>query len=236
MTGSVVVVGGTQGLGREVAGAYAAQGRPVVLTGRDPARAAAVAVELGPTVRGLGLDLTRPAELAGALAAGLAGVDTVDHLVLSAIARDENSVADYDLAAALSLVSLKLVGYTEVVHALLPRLGPDSSVVLFGGQALHRPYKGSVTVSTVNGGVVGMVHALAVEIAPRRVNGLHPGIVGDSPYWSTRPAAVLDAITARTPIGRLATMADVVGAVRFLLENRSVNGVNLAVDGGWLLL
>jgi NAD(P)-dependent dehydrogenase (short-subunit alcohol dehydrogenase family) len=232
MTGSVVVVGGTQGLGREVAAAYAAQGRPVVLTGRDPARAAAVAAELGPTVRGLGLDLTRPAELA----AGLADVGAVDHLVLSAIARDENSVTDYDLTAALNLVSLKLVGYTEVVHTLLPRLGPDSSVVLFGGQALHRPYKGSVTVSTVNGGVVGMVHALAVEIAPCRVNGLHPGIVGDSPYWSARPTAALEAIAARTPIGRLATMADVVGAVRFLLENRSVNGVNLAVDGGWLLL
>jgi NAD(P)-dependent dehydrogenase (short-subunit alcohol dehydrogenase family) len=67
------------------------------------------------------------------------------------------------------------------------------------------------------------------------VSGLHPGIVGDSPYWSDRPAAVLDAIAARTPIRRLATMADVVGAVRFLLENRSVSGVNLAVDGGWLL-
>ena len=232
MTGSVVVVGGTQGLGREVAAAYAAQGRPVVLTGRDPTRAAAVAAELGPTARGLGLDLTRPTELAAALA----DVGVVDHLVLSAIARDENSVAAYDLVTALSLVSLKLVGYTEVVHALLPRLGPDSSIVLFGGQALHRPYPGSVTVSTVNGGVVGLVHALAVEIAPRRVNGLHPGIVGDSPYWSDRPPAVLDAIAARTPIRRLASMADVVGAVRFLLENRSVSGVNLAVDGGWLLL
>jgi NAD(P)-dependent dehydrogenase (short-subunit alcohol dehydrogenase family) len=232
MTGSVVVVGGTQGLGREVAATYAAQGRSVVLTGRDPTRAAAVAAELGPTARGLGLDLTRPTELAAALA----DVGDVDHLVLSAIARDENSVAAYDLVTALSLVSLKLVGYTEVVHALLPRLGPDSSIVLFGGQALHRPYPGSVTVSTVNGGVVGLVHALAVEIAPRRVNGLHPGIVGDSPYWSDRPPAVLDAIAARTPIRRLATMADVVGAVRFLLENRSVSGVNLAVDGGWLLL
>jgi NAD(P)-dependent dehydrogenase (short-subunit alcohol dehydrogenase family) len=61
-------------------------------------------------------------------------------------------------------------------------------------------------------------------------------IVGDSPYWSKRPPEVLEAIAARTPIGRLATTADIAGAARFLLENRAVNGVILAVDGGWLLL
>jgi NAD(P)-dependent dehydrogenase (short-subunit alcohol dehydrogenase family) len=91
-------------------------------------------------------------------------------------------------------------------------------------------------VSTVNGGVMGMVHTLAVELAPIRVNAVHPGIVGDSPFWSSKPAAVLDGVRSRTPIGRLASMADVAGAVEFLLENPAVNGVNLNVDGGWLLL
>jgi NAD(P)-dependent dehydrogenase (short-subunit alcohol dehydrogenase family) len=81
-----------------------------------------------------------------------------------------------------------------------------------------------------------MVHTLATELGPIRVNAIHPGIVGDSPYWSVRPPEVLEAVRKRTPTGRLVTMRDVVGAVAFLLENRSVNGVNLAVDGGWLLL
>jgi NAD(P)-dependent dehydrogenase (short-subunit alcohol dehydrogenase family) len=229
---SVVVVGGTSGLGREIAASYAREGRDVVLTGRQESSASAIAAEIGATARGLGLDLTRLSEIVAALA----GVGEVEHLVLAGISRDENTVTDYDLKAALSLVTLKLVGYTTVVHALLPRMGPDSSVLIFGGQALNRPYMGSVTVSTVNGGVVGMVHALVVELAPRRVNAIHPGIVGDSPYWSKKPPEVLDAFVARTPIGRLATMADVTGAARFLLENRAVNGVNLAVDGGWLLL
>ena len=66
---------------------------------------------------------------------------------------------------------------------------------------------------------------------PIRVNPIHPGVVGDSPYWEERQAAVA-ANTARTPINRLATMQDVVGAVAFLLENRSVNGIELYVDGG----
>lgn len=228
--GSVVVIGGTSGLGLEVARHYAGQGREVVLTGRDSDRTAAVAAELG--ARPVTLDLADPAAVGDALA----GVGAVDHLVLAAIERDHNTAADYNLTGAIRLVTLKLVGYTEVVHALLPRLGEASSIVLFGGRALDRPYPGSTTVSTVNGGVVGMVHSLATELAPIRVNAIHPGIVGDSPYWSARPPEVLEGIRQRTPIGRLVTMRDVVGAVVFLLENQGVNGVNLALDGGWLLL
>jgi NAD(P)-dependent dehydrogenase (short-subunit alcohol dehydrogenase family) len=87
----------------------------------------------------------------------------------------------------------------------------------------------------VNGGVTGIVHTLSVELAPIRVNGIHPGVVGDSPYWSGKPAAVLDPLVARTPIGRLVTMDEIADAAIFLLENGGVNGVNLEVDGGWML-
>ncbi len=230
--GSAVVIGGTQGIGRELARHFAQRDRDVVLSGRDARKAAAVAAEIGGRSRGIGLDLTRPKEIVSALS----GLEQVDHLVLAAIDRDENRAKDFDIARATQLVTLKLVGYIEVVHALVPRMTNDSAIVLFGGLAKDRPYQGSTIVSTVNGGVTGMVHTLAVELAPIRVNAIHPGIVGDSPYWSAKPPAVLEAIIARTPIKRLATMKDVVDAVVFLLDNRSVNGVNLAVDGGWLLL
>ncbi|MGH3204626.1 MAG: SDR family oxidoreductase, partial [Streptosporangiaceae bacterium] len=127
---------------------------------------------------------------------------------------------------------LKLVGYTEVVHALAPRIAADGAIVLFGGLAKERPYPGSTTVSTVNGGITTLVHTLAVELAPIRVNAIHPGIVGDSPYWRDRD---LSHVIARTPCGQLAQMADIVDATAFLLGNRAVNGVSLNVDGGWLL-
>ncbi|MGZ8389782.1 MAG: SDR family NAD(P)-dependent oxidoreductase [Rhodoplanes sp.] len=99
-----------------------------------------------------------------------------------------------------------------------------------------RPYPGSTTVTTVNGGVTTMVATLAVELAPVRVNAVHPGIVGDSPAWTGKPPEVLQRVLDRTPIKRLATMADVAASVVFLLDNQSVNGVNLQVDGGWLLM
>ncbi|MFE7168319.1 SDR family NAD(P)-dependent oxidoreductase [Streptomyces sp. NPDC057616] len=226
---SLVVVGGTSGIGRELARVRAERGDEVVLTGRDADRADAVAKEIG--ARGLALDLSRPRELAGALS----DVGRVDHLVLAGISRDENRATEYDITAALRLVTLKLVGYTEVVHRLRPQMHDDSAIVLFGGQAKERPYPGATTVATVNAGVRGLVNTLAVELAPVRVNAVHPGVVGDSPYWRDKPEEVLAGLRARTPTGRLATMADVVDAVDFLLRNRSVNAVELSVDGGWLL-
>jgi NAD(P)-dependent dehydrogenase (short-subunit alcohol dehydrogenase family) len=224
----IVVIGGTSGIGREIARHYAEGGHRVTLTGRDAARAAAVAKEIGGDTAGIALDLAEPHRIAAALA----GSGPVDGLVLTAIDRDVNTVARYDIDRALRLVTLKLVGYTEVVHVLAPRIPADGAVVIFGGLAKERPYPGSTTVSTVNGGVTGLVHTLVTELAPVRVNAIHPGIVGDSPYWRDRD---LGHVVARTPCGRLARMQDIVDAVAFLLGNPAVNGVSLNVDGGWLL-
>ncbi len=137
---------------------------------------------------------------------------------------------------ALRLVTLKLVGYTEVIHALLPGLRDDSSILIYGGLARDRPYPGSTTVTTVNGGVTSMVRTLVIELAPIRVNAMHPAIVGDSPQWMGMPAERRQALVDRTPIGRLVTMAEVVSASRFLLENQAINGINLDVDGGWMCM
>lgn len=228
-TGNVVVVGGTQGLGRELAQAYADDGRNVVVTGRDQSRADAAAKEIGGRTRGIAFDLAEPHTIAG----HLAEVGEVDHLVLAAIERDVNKVHEYDIDAAVRLVILKLVGYTEVIHTLMPRLRDDSSILIFGGLARDRPYPGSTTVTTVNGGVTSLVRTLVIELAPTRVNALHPAIVGDSPQWRDMPAERLQALVQRTPIGRLVTMAEVVTASRFLLENEAINGINLVIDGGW---
>jgi NAD(P)-dependent dehydrogenase (short-subunit alcohol dehydrogenase family) len=230
--GTVVVVGGTRGLGREVAQHYADSGRDVVVTGRDPSTLETCAAEIGGATRGVALDLAEP----HALAERLAGIDDVQYLVLAAIDRDSNTVRGYDIDAAIRLVTLKLVGYTEVIHALAPRFTSESAILIFGGLARDRPYPGSTTVTTVNGGVTGLVRTLVIELAPTRVNALHPAIVGDSPQWVNMAPERHDALVSRTPIGRLVTMAEVVEASRFLLENAAINGINLPVDGGWLCM
>jgi NAD(P)-dependent dehydrogenase (short-subunit alcohol dehydrogenase family) len=227
--GSVLIVGGTGGIGRELARHYHDQGADVIITGSEPERTSSIAAEIGEGVTGIGFDLAKPETIAPALEP----VGPVSRLVIASIARDENPVRSYSITGAMNLTTMKLVGYTETVHALLDRLSDDSSVVLFGGRAKDRPYPGSTTVTTVNGGISTLIVTLAIELAPIRFNAIHPGIVGDSPYWKGKQ---LDAVLARTPTGRLATMAEVVDATVFLLENRAVNGVNLYVDGGWMLM
>jgi NAD(P)-dependent dehydrogenase (short-subunit alcohol dehydrogenase family) len=231
--GAVVIVGGTSGIGLRLAETLAERGRDVVITGREFRRCSDIAARINGSgnVKAVALDLCEPERISAAFE----DVGQVGQLVLAAIERDQNSVREYDMARAMRLVTLKLVGYTEVVHALAPRFTPDASILIFGGQALRRPYPGSTTITTVNGGVTGLVRTLAVQLAPIRVNAIHPGIVGDTPEWADKPESVLENVRVRTPLGRLVTTDEIVHASLFLLENGAVNGVNLEVDGGWLL-
>ena len=224
-----VVVGGSSGLGRFIAQRLASRGDDVVVTSRDPERAAQVAGEIGGTAVGLALDLTRPEGIAGQLER----IESVDKLVLTAFLPMANTIRDFDITAAVAAITAKLVGYTETVRCLHGRFTPDAAVVLFGGAAKDRPYPGSTMVTAHNGGVSALVKTLAIEIAPHRVNAVHPGVVGDSPRWrdvSEHPAI------ARTPTGRLVTMAEVADATEFLLANTGVNAHDLAVDGGTLVM
>ncbi|MEV4807750.1 SDR family oxidoreductase [Nonomuraea sp. NPDC049421] len=227
----VVVIGGTSGIGRHVAETFARRGCDVVITGRAEDRAKGVAHEIGGHTRGLGLDLTAPEQIPAALAE----VRKVDRLVLTALQRDHNTVREYRPADATRVLTMKLTGYTTVVHALAPRMSDGSSAVLLGGLAMHRPYPGSTTVTTANGGISALVRTLVTELAPIRFNALHPSLVADTPYWSDKPH-VWEAVKARTPTGRLVTMEDCTDAITFLLENPSINGVNLSIDGGELLV
>ncbi|GIF47582.1 NAD(P)-dependent dehydrogenase (short-subunit alcohol dehydrogenase family) [Asanoa ferruginea] len=227
----VVVIGGTSGIGRHFAQSCADRGSDVIITGRTAERSKRVADEIGGRTRGLALDLSGPGEAA----TGLSSVERVDWLVLSALDRDYNAVRDYRSDDAVRLLTVKLVGYTTVMSVLAPRMMEKSAAVLIGGLASHRPYPGSTTVTTANGGIGALVRTLAVELSPIRVNALHPSIVSDTPFWSDKPAA-RDAALSRALTKRPVTMGDCTGAITFLLENPAINGVNLNIDGGETLI
>ena len=228
---SVVVIGGTGGIGHAIAEFYAKRGSKR----RDH----------GPRRRAHGRQAPRKSATTCAASRStspspsrsrsrLAGIEHVDHLALVAVERDYNSAREYDIARARRIVTMKLIGYTEVAHTLYPRMGAGASAVLFGGLASERPYPGSTSITTVNGAVSSLIRTLAVELAPVRFNAIHPGIISDSPAWRDKLEAIAN-IEKRTPGGRLATTDDVVHSVDFLFTNRGVNGINLVIDGGWLL-
>jgi len=223
-----VVVGGSSGLGRLIAQRRADRGEEVIVTSRTLAHAEDVAAEIGGQTTGICLDLSEPESIAGALA----GIRDVDNLVITAINQYANSLRDLDISEAVKAVTIKLVGYTETVRVLRERFNEGASVVLFGGIAKDRPYPGSTIVTAFNGGVSTLVKTLAIEVAPHRINAIHPGVVGDSPKWRDVPN---HPHIARTPIGRLVTMAEVADAVDFLLSNSGVNGIDLYVEGGMLV-
>jgi 3-oxoacyl-[acyl-carrier protein] reductase len=100
--GAVLIVGGTSGICLRLAETYAAQGREVVICGRDLERTAQIAATIEGAVTACAVDLSEPAEIAGCLSS----VGSVSRLVVGAIERDENTVAAYDVARALRLVTL----------------------------------------------------------------------------------------------------------------------------------
>jgi NAD(P)-dependent dehydrogenase (short-subunit alcohol dehydrogenase family) len=223
-----LVVGGSSGLGRFIAVHLSEQGDDVIITSRNRKRAQEVAAEIGGTTRGLAVTLDQPATIAAALA----GVDQVDNLVITAFAPTPITLHDFDITAAIAAITVKLVGYTGVVRCLHGRMGEHAAVVLFGGLAKDLPYPGSTMVTTHNGGISALVKTLAVEIAPHRVNALHPGVVGDSPRWRDVPD---HPAVGRTPTKRLVTMADVADATVFLLRNPGVNAHDLILDAGMII-
>ncbi len=223
-----VVVGGSKGIGLAIAKSLAERGETVVVTSRDLGRAEAAAHEIGGKATGLAVDLSAPE----GIAAAFAGIGPVNHLVIGAFESIFNPVKDFSVPGAQRLATIKLVGYVETVHALLPRFGPGAAVVLIGGQAREFPYTGGAMVSAVNGAVTTLVKALSMELGPIRVNAIHPGLVIDSPRWAGATEAA-PRVLSRTPSGHVATMADCADAVRFLLDNPAVSGANLVVDGGF---
>jgi NAD(P)-dependent dehydrogenase (short-subunit alcohol dehydrogenase family) len=236
-TEHIVVVGGCDGIGLALAQGAHKRGGRVTITGRGDERAASVAASISPSVKGAGLDLFDSASIA----ATFAGLDAIDHLALTPVHPGNSTLRNADAKDWAKAAHVKLVAYLEVINAALPKLKPNSSIVLFGGLAKLRPYPGSLMVSVVNGGIEGMTRTLALELAPIRVNGVSPGVVGDSPRWERRvaaspqAAAIVESFRARTPGGRLVTMDEVVSAVFFLMDNGGVNGVDLQVDRGFQL-
>lgn len=229
--GTILIVGGTRGLGRHLAERLARDDRPVVIAGCDGAFAQSVALQIGGATTGVAIDLAEPRQIARSLA----GVGVLDHIVLARGGAGHQHRSGVRPGGRHPAGQAEADRYTEVLHCLHSRMHADSSVLLFGGLAKDRPYPGSTTVTSVNGAVTTMVRAFATELAPVRVNAIHPGIVGDSPNW-INAAPMPEQVRARTPTGRLVTMADVTDAALFLLRNPAVNGINLAVDAGWMML
>ena len=227
----IVVVGGTSGIGRAVAELAVARGASTVVVGRDPDRTARTAAELGSGSVGVACDITDP-EAVTTLADA---VGELDHLVLSAAALTYGPFLELPVQDARAVLDTKFWGYYLTVRALAPRLSEQGSITLFSGVAAVRPAVGTAVVTAVNAAVEGLTRSLAVELAPRRVNAVSPGVV-DTPGWAHLSeqdrAQLFDQLARSLPVGRVGRPADVAEAVLELAANGFSTGEVRTVDGG----
>ena len=180
MAAEVLVVGGTSGLGYELAKTYRSRGANVTITGRDEGKTGAVAADCGDGVRSIALDLAEPQGIAEALA----DLERIDRLALLAVDRDQNTVTDYDVDRRSASSPSSSSATPRSSTSSRAGLAPDASILLFGGLAKDRPYPGSTTVTTVNGAVATMIRTTGARArAACASTPSTPGIVADTPYW-----------------------------------------------------
>jgi NAD(P)-dependent dehydrogenase (short-subunit alcohol dehydrogenase family) len=223
----VVVVGGTSGMGRATAAAAAAAGAQVIAAGR---RALAERAAM-PGVSHAAVDVTDEASVQ----ALFAGLDRVDHLFVSAAPGRLGPLRDQDLAAARSFVDGKLLGTWMCARYAAPRMTEVGSMTFITGVAAVRPPGNAAMVTAAFAAVEALAPALALELAPVRVNVIRPGYT-DSEMWSGLSDGARDdlrgRVSAAMPVRRMGTVDDIAQAALFLMTNPQTTGVVLEVSGG----
>jgi NAD(P)-dependent dehydrogenase (short-subunit alcohol dehydrogenase family) len=229
----VVIIGASAGIGETAAGAFAARGATVVITGRSKERLDAAAQRIGAPVQVAELDATDRASLDAFFAAP----ETVDHLVLSASpgAVGAGPIATLNEAALRQAFDGKVFAHVKAIQAALPRLRPDGSITIITAASARAAFPGTAGLAGANGALEAMVGPLAAELAPLRVNAVSPGII-DTHWWHGMPAdqrqAYFETVAARTPVRRVGRAEDVADAVVYLAGAGFVTGTVLECTGG----
>jgi NAD(P)-dependent dehydrogenase (short-subunit alcohol dehydrogenase family) len=232
---TVVVVGGSSGIGLATAAAARGRGADVVITGRSEERLRSAAATLGAGVRVVAAD-SGDEEATRALFADLA---IVHHIFVSAGAVGGGPLGT-PTPALRPLLETRVWGSVFAATYGAPRMTEGGSITFCSGVSGLRPRPGGSSVSAAScGAVESMARSLAIELAPIRVNTIVPGLVDtpllDGALGDRREAAL--AVAARSlPVKRVGTPEDIADAVLFLMGNGYVTGISLVIDGGRLLV
>jgi NAD(P)-dependent dehydrogenase (short-subunit alcohol dehydrogenase family) len=227
---TVVVIGGTSGIGLETARQARAADATVIVTGRNQERLDAVRDELKATA--IALDLGDPAALSAFFAAL---PDQVDHVLVSGGGPLYVSLAEMDFEQARRSLDEHLIGTLRIAQECATRVRPGGSLTLIGGTGARRPGIGMTLIAIVSAASEAVVRDLAVEIAPVRVNLIAPGFV-DTPLSAQILGADLDhrrrQLRDTLPIRRVVGPDDVAALALHLMTNSALTGATYDVDGG----
>lgn len=230
----VVVLGGSSGIGLATAKAALEEGALVVITGRSAEKLEAARKMLGDAVECHPLDVCDERGTKTLLAS----YPRIDHLFITAgtLVRDPKLAGETDVFRPS--LEMRFWGAVYAAKHATPQM-TDGSITFMSGTAGMRPLPGASIGSASTAAVEGLARALAVDLAPIRVNAIRPGFV-DTPMLDDVLGAEKETILAefakKLPVGRIGTAEELAEAVLFLMKNGFVTGISLTVDGGGLLV
>jgi NAD(P)-dependent dehydrogenase (short-subunit alcohol dehydrogenase family) len=233
----IVVLGGSSGIGLATAQAAAGQGASVVIASSQQARLDAALATLPQGAEGHAIDLTDPVAVQNLF--GQLG--PFDHLVFTAgEALALGSLADTDPATAQRFFALRYWGAFFAAKYAAPAIRAGGSITFTSGTAGRRPPAGGWALgASICAAMEGLTRALAVELAPLRVNIVVPGLV-QTPLWSPMAEADRDGLftgtAAALPVGHVGQPGEVAEAYLYLMRQTYGTGQSVVVDGGGLLV
>lgn len=229
---TIVILGGSSGIGFAVAEAAIAAGGTVHIGSTSAAKIESALTRLGAKASGAVVDTTDEASLA----AFFGDVPSVDHLVHTAGDRIPRGLAvgpDFDIEAARSAMGARFWGPLLAVKHALPKLSPEASITLTAGLYAHRPAKGSTMSTAIAGAVEHLARGLAVDLAPIRVNAVTPGLVATE-MWAKVPEDAQAAMTKAQPLPRMGKASEAAEAYLYFMRAGYTTGQVAIVDGGML--
>ena len=232
----VVILGGSSGIGLAVAQQAASQGASVVIVSSSAERVQKAVESLGGAAQGQAIDVSDER----AVAAFFSELGEFDHLVFSAgDSLRLNDLASTDLQQARHAFELRYWSALAAVKYGSPYIRKGGSIVLTTGIAGQRPRKGWVLAASVCGTIEALTRALAVELAPIRVNAVSPGLVRTN-LWQNMDAAereqLFESVGNRLPVGRVGEADDIAQAYLFLMQEGFSTGQTVVIDGGTVLV
>jgi NAD(P)-dependent dehydrogenase (short-subunit alcohol dehydrogenase family) len=231
----VVIIGGSSGIGLATAKMAHGLGARVTIAGRDAERLEAAKGQVGGDVDAVQLDVADELQVRELFAS----ISHVDHVVSLAGAQVAGRITDVDLTRLRHPMEVRFWGSVHLCKYAAPRMGDGGSITLCSGVVAQRAMPGRSIGTASTSATEAFARAMALELAPVRVNAIRPGTV-DTPLTTRllgdRRDDYLAGEAKRLPVGRVGQAEDLAHAIRFLMENPFVTGITLTVDGGHLLL
>ncbi len=232
----VVILGGSSGIGLAVAEQAASQGAKLVIASSNAERVQKAIESLGGNAQGHTLDLSDEQ----AVETLFAKLGAFDHLVFTAgDSLHLQNLADTDLKQARRAFELRYWAALAAVKYASKSIRKGGSIVLTTGVAGQRPHKGWVVAASVCGTIEALTRALALELAPIRVNAVSPGVVRTN-LWQNMTAPererLYESVGNNLPVGRVGEARDIAQAYLFLMQEEFSTGQTLVVDGGTVLV